>query len=61
MVSAELDVDEDTPSRYVRNDSHGKGTVTAQPTDVSGPPYSPRLGRADHYSSRLSRSGEDRE
>jgi len=61
MVSTELDVDEDAPSHY-RNDEHIVHTKSTQqpPIDVSGPPFSPRLGR-DHYSPRLGRSGEDHE
>ncbi len=65
MVSAELDVEEDTPAapRYARNEEHAAhGRSTQQPPiDVSGPPFSPRLGRADHYSTRSARTGEDHE
>jgi len=61
MVSAELDVEEDGANRYARNEEHSrlKGTQLP-PIEVSGPPFSPRLGRADHYSSRL-RTGDDHE
>jgi len=61
MVSAELDVDEEGASRYARNEEHNHPKGTQQPPiEVSGPPFSPRLGRPDHYSSRL-RSGDDHE